>query len=289
MRSFLGKSKKKLNGRQLKRLRARQEALTQVHAPMVLPEITSGYSLYQTPKIFRPSSSVDIFDRHDRDDNLFSLPCFADKKAVIVMDSIGKNMSTRYLPDRGFGAVSMSGLDILELSLLLSFGQLNYDNEKFPILMSKRKEFGIYNEKMPRRVSCRTCKNDCLSSFSGFFISGCTLNNSLKTERKSFARQNMKNLFEIFESTLLRRCPNLKKIVYIRPLRPVNMTWQQSSKSVDIFDETLKILSKKPFVIGCPFYAIDKQGHLRDGIHLDGPCSESYYRSLMTELQDIMN
>ena len=252
------------------------------------------YSLFATPpkipKITFPSSVVEIFDRHDRERNLFSLPCFANRSKVIIWDSIGKHYSDRFLPDNGVALTSMSGLDLLELALLLSFQKLNYDYQQDrPILMSKRQNFGIHGEPMPFTDHCIHCRTNCFEKFSGCFITNCSLNNSLKADRKSYKGQIMKSLFQIFESTLRKRCPNLKKIIYVRPLRPTNSEWRHSKKCNDIYDDTLRILSKKPNVVGCPFYAIDNQAHERDGIHMGSRSSEHYYRCIMREILDIVD
>ena len=280
----------KLNARQQKRLRKRLAEESQIHPPMILPSPQYGYSQFQTaskiPKIL-PSSSVKIFKQYHRDDNLFSIPCFENRSMIIVTDSIGKYFSSRLLPDRGVSFTSLSGGDLLELSLLLSYGQLNHSNESRPILMTKRKHFGLYGEAMPSTDTCKHCQKDCFSNFSGTFVTNVALNNSLKGERKSYKGQSIKRLYEIFESLIRQKCPNLKRIIYIRPIRPVNEEWRHSKISNDLFDQILKVLSKKTFVIGDPYYAIDHQGHVEDGIHMDRVSSESYFRKIMSEIREI--
>ena len=254
---------------------------------MMLPDIQDGYSRFQLTKQWRPSS-VEIFSMQDREQNSFKLPCFRQLKCVIVLDSMGRNFKSYLLPEKGVAVLSMSGLDLLELSLLFSYGQL-YQNtgDKYPILMTERKNFGLHNLPMPKFPECRHCRKYCHKYFSGDFILNVSINNSLKCDRKSYHGQDIGNLFDILETQIKHRLPKLKKLIFIRPLMPINRAWRNSELARDTFDHILRILSRKEYVVGDPFFAKDREGHSPDGIHLEKVTSESYFRIIMRDISEL--
>ena len=155
--------------------------------------------------------------------------------------------------------------------------------------MKQRKNFGQHNLPMPEFSECRQCGKYCHKYFNGDLVKNVSLNNSLKSERKSYHRQSIDNLFNILETQIKRRLPKLKNIIYIRPLMPINRAWRHSELSRDTYDRILQILSRKESVIGDPFFAKDREGHTDDGIHLDHTdgTSESYFRIIMSKISEL--
>ena len=267
----------KLSSNARKRRKKREQNGTQLHPPLVIPS--------QKRKTLA-KSQVSIFDRFMKTEMI--LPCFYQFSVIIWFDSIGKFFTENLIPDDGFHVSSYSGLDLLDILILLNYGRLYLNpSDKNPIVYQNRKAFGIRNAPIPQHTNCRTCNMECSKFFNGVLCLGISLNNSLKSPQKSFSDQDIGNLFALVESKIQTKFPRLKQVIWIRPLRPVRYEWVHSVLCRSTFAKILEVLDTKTYVIGDSEFAKSHRGHSADGVHLGPVFAEHYYRVILSKFSDI--
>lgn len=266
----------KLSSNARKRRKKREQNGTQIHPPLVIPS--------QRRKTLA-KSRVSIFDRHMKKEMI--LPCFYQFSCVLFFDSIGKYFTSNLIPDMGYTVSSFSGMDLLDLMILFSYGRLYLNrSDSDPIVYQNRKSFGIRNAPIPQHNNCRTCNMDCAKFFNGVLCIGVSLNNSLKANQKSFSEQNIGNLFTLLECKIKTKFPRIKQVIWIRPLRPIRYDWVNSELSRMTFAKISEVLDTKTYVIGDSEFAKSRSGHSFDGIHLKPYFAEHYYRVILTKFSD---
>ena len=262
-----------------RRKRKRLEAGIDIHPPLLFPT--------QRAKTLA-QSKVKIFNRWEKKEMIF--PCCYQFSNIILFDSIGKFFNGRLLPELGYSCFSYSGLDLVDLLVLLNYGRLflNQTDEK-PITYKNRSFFGNRNGTIPQHSVCRTCNHNCAKIFNGNLIIQVSLNNSLKASYSGFENQNISNIFRLVELKIEQMFPKLKKLVWIRPLRPIEEKWVRSAKNRFIFKEILDQLKNKKYCIGDEQFAIDEKAHCYDGIHLRRDSSERYFRIILSKLEELLS
>lgn len=274
--SILGSKRSNNNGAKRRRKRKREALGLQ----------QSQQEFVYTPIVHVPikESSVTVYQHFERAS--FRLPCFYKKTNVFLWDSIAKFLPLRILPDRGYDCRSYSGLDVLELCLLISYGKVISNGEK--LLDTQRHNFGHMRTELPFHEVCRECNHKCFRIFKGTLVISAGLNNSLKNSKKSFKHQNVETLFEILDNLVKLKFPRAK-VVFVRQLRPNAYKWKSDTSAVSVFNQITEIINRQAVVIGCSEYGREYDAFDWDGIHLDRQNSETYFRRLLDQLHEKVN
>ena len=238
------------------------------------------------PKVKVPTkgSSVTVYHHYER--SKFRLPCFYKKTNVFLWDSMAKFLPLHILPELGFDCGSYSGLDILELSLLISYGKVVSKGER--LLDTQRENFGLRKNELPFHEECRECSQKCARNFRGTLLISCGLNNSLKNSKKSFKTQNVEILFDILHNVLNMKFPRAK-VVFVRQIRPNAYKFKSDKSAVSVFNHVLEILNRKSLVIGSSEYGREFDAFGFDGIHFDAESSETYFHRILAEFREKVN